>query len=185
MRVLRAGGHRRMPWRNGGGETLEVAVFPDGSDLDAFGWRVSIATVAAGGPFSVFPGVDRTLTLMSGDGMELAVDGAVHRLVPGGDPFAFPGDAATSARLVGGAITDLNVMTRRGAFVHRVVRLDAGGRPAGPVAFVVAADRARLVADGAAVDLDPLDVAVVEDGDGRVAAGRASDRLYAVEIAPA
>ena len=41
MRILRAPDYRRMPWKNGGGETTEIAVFPAGAGLDDFDWRVS------------------------------------------------------------------------------------------------------------------------------------------------
>ncbi len=51
MQILRASDHRVMPWKNGGGSTTEIAVFPIDSGLDAFDWRVSMATVAADGPF--------------------------------------------------------------------------------------------------------------------------------------
>ena len=49
------------PWKNGGGCTTEIAIAPPGASLDAFEWRISLATIAASGPFSAFPGVDRTL----------------------------------------------------------------------------------------------------------------------------
>lgn len=125
MRLLRADRHRRMPWKNGGGETIEIAVHPEGAGLEAFDWRVSMASVAADGPFSVFPGIDRTLAILDGAGMVLEIQGlGRHRLTPGTLPLAFPADAATSARLEDGPITDLNVMTRRGSRIHRVRRLE-------------------------------------------------------------
>ncbi|KQT69893.1 MULTISPECIES: HutD family protein [unclassified Aureimonas] len=126
MRLLPAAGHRRMPWKNGGGETIEIAVYPEGAGLDAFDWRVSMAIVAGDGPFSVFPGIDRTLAIVEGEGMVLDIEGlGRHRLTCETAPLPFPADAPTSARLEDGAITDLNVMTRRGVRAHRVTRLDA------------------------------------------------------------
>jgi environmental stress-induced protein Ves len=58
MRILRAENYRRMQWKNGGGETAEIAVSPDSAGLDDFDWRISMATgQASGGPFSMpFPG---------------------------------------------------------------------------------------------------------------------------------
>ena len=47
MRILRAEDYRKMRWKNGGGETAEIAVFPQNAGLDDFGWRVSVATVEA------------------------------------------------------------------------------------------------------------------------------------------
>ncbi len=124
MRILKADHHKRMAWKNGGGETIELAVHPPGADLSAFGWRVSMARVETDGPFSLFEGIDRTLSLLEGEGMVLEIEGAgARRLRTDSDPLRFAADAPTRARLLGGAILDLNVMTRRGAFDHRVHRL--------------------------------------------------------------
>ena len=120
---LRAQEYRRMPWKNGGGETTEIAVFPPDADLAGFGWRVSMATVASDGPFSIFDGIDRTLLILEGAGMALTIaDAPPVVLTQTSDPLPFPADAATSARLVDGPILDLNVMTRRGQWTHRVTR---------------------------------------------------------------
>jgi environmental stress-induced protein Ves len=110
-----------MPWKNGGGETAEIAVFPEGAGLDDFDWRVSMALVEAGGPFSLFPGVDRTLSILEGEGMVLDIVGRQPvTLTNSSAPYSFPADAATSAELVVGPITDLNVMTKRGRCRHKV-----------------------------------------------------------------
>src|ERR1700744_1316253 len=79
IQVLRSEQHRRMPWRNGGGVTYEVASSPPGADLADFDWRISIADVETGGPFSAFPDVDRTITLLEGEWMALPVGGRGHR----------------------------------------------------------------------------------------------------------
>ncbi|ACC70993.1 HutD family protein [Paraburkholderia phymatum] len=104
------------PWKNGGGVTREVAVFPEGAALDTFVWRVSVADVAQAGPFSRFADIDRTLVLLSGAGMLLdEAGGATHALR---EPLAiarFEGETAVDARLVDGATRDFNLMVRRGA----------------------------------------------------------------------
>lgn len=121
--MLRATQHRRMPWKNGGGETTEIAVGPPGAGLDDFAWRISMARIASDGPFSAFAGVDRTLAVLSGDGLRLAIgDAAPVERRPGEAPLAFAADVPTHATLIGGEVTDLNVMTRRGAWRHRVER---------------------------------------------------------------
>lgn len=104
------------PWKNGGGSTREVACWPRGASFDNFLWRVSIATIAQGGPFSVFEGIDRQIMLLDGDGVQLrSADGGVdHRLDRPNQPFAFTGDAAIDCTLLGGTSNDFNVMTRRG-----------------------------------------------------------------------
>lgn len=120
MRVLRAADHQRMPWKNGGGETVEIAVFPEGAGLADFDWRISMARVDGDGPFSEFPGIDRTLAILEGAGIMLDVDGDISRLTIDCAPHAFPADRPTSARLIGGTVIDFNVMSRRGKVAHEV-----------------------------------------------------------------
>lgn len=83
--------------------------------MAAFDWRVSIAHIASSGPFSAFPGVDRVITLLEGAGVALhSPDGAVsHRLDKPLMPFAFSGDIAVQADLLGTDCHEFNVMTRR------------------------------------------------------------------------
>jgi environmental stress-induced protein Ves len=124
MRILRAADYRVMPWKNGGGTTTEIAVSPDGAGLDDFDWRVSMARVEGSGPFSSFAGIDRTLSVLAGEGIVLDVAGQpTARLTPASAPFSFPADLPTSAALTAGPITDLNVMTRRGVTLHSVERM--------------------------------------------------------------
>ncbi|RJT44023.1 HutD/Ves family protein [Rahnella woolbedingensis] len=108
------------PWRNGGGETREIISYPPGkSDFD---WRISIATIAQDGPFSAFGSIDRSITLLSGEGVHLqALPDIDHTLDTCGVPFSFSGDIALSARLLGGVTTDFNVMTRRTVCAARVM----------------------------------------------------------------
>ena len=128
MRLIRSKSYRRMPWKNGGGETVEIAVLPENAALGAFDWRVSMATVASDGPFSIFEGVDRTLSILTGNGMSLAIGGrAPVLLTRSSEPLAFPADVPVAATLADGTITDLNVMTRRGELAHSVVRLAIDG----------------------------------------------------------
>ncbi|MFN4129240.1 MAG: HutD family protein [Paracoccaceae bacterium] len=101
------------PWKNGGGKTAEVLCWPEGAGIDDFTLRLSTAQVDHSGPFSVFPGVDRVLTVIEGGGMVLTVAGKDHHLAPGGAPFAFSGDVPCVARLEGAPVLDFNVMTRR------------------------------------------------------------------------
>ena len=123
MRIIRPSEYRRMPWKNGGGETVEIAVGPAGVALDAFDWRVSMAPIVASGPFSRFPGIDRTLAVLEGAGIRLSLRGGdavpLDRDTP---PFGFSGDDPAEAELVDGAILDLNAMTRRASHRHRLSR---------------------------------------------------------------
>ena len=108
MRVIRGGDFRQMPWRNGGGVTMEVAAAPDGAALDAFDWRVSLARVEQSGPFSAFPGVDRTLAVLDGEGIVLDDGkGEAVRLTRETPPYSFPGEAAVVGTLFASRLADL------------------------------------------------------------------------------
>ena len=104
-----------MPWKNGGGVTREIACLPVGSSVQDFHWRLSIAEIAASGPFSAFAGIDRVITLLEGDGVRLhsASAGINHLLNVPLAPFAFSGDVALDCDLLGGTCQDFNVMVRR------------------------------------------------------------------------
>ncbi|MEV7416626.1 HutD family protein [Streptomyces sp. NPDC089919] len=138
-RVLRAEGRAAVPWKNGGGVTREVAAWPEDAGTGDFGWRVSLAEVGSDGPYSVFPGVDRTLTVVAGDGLELTVAGARRLVDERYVPLDLPGDAPTECRLLGGPVVNFNVMYRRGAVRAgtAVVR--------GSLALAAAADEVLLV----------------------------------------
>lgn len=153
VRRFRAADRVAAPWKNGGGITREVAAWPPGAGLDDFDWRVSIAEVSRGGPFSTFPGVDRVLTVIDGAGLALAVAAmAPVRLDTDSAPYAFPGDVSCDAELTGGPIRDLNVMVRRSARYASVRRLLVVGET--PIAAV--AEQTLVVA------LDPLAVVGAE-----------------------
>lgn len=127
MRVLRSADHVFSPWKNGGGTTAEIAIAPPGATLDSFDWRISMARVASDGPFSSFPGIDRTLAIIDGAALRLSVDGQAVELTTRSNPYAFPGEAAVHAMRSAGDVIDLNVMSRRPHFAHRVRRLNAHG----------------------------------------------------------
>ncbi len=101
----------RQPWKNGGGTTTELdAHSEDGARL----WRVSIADVAASGPFSDFSGFERTLMLLEGHGMVLAFDqGPEVQLDRPFAPFTFDGAWRTGCRLIDGPVRDFNLMVDR------------------------------------------------------------------------
>jgi environmental stress-induced protein Ves len=154
MRILRAADYRVMPWKNGGGTTTEIAVSPDGAGLDDFDWRVSMARIEQDGPFSSFPGIDRTLSILEGEGIILHVaDRVPIGLTSASEPLPFPADVATGARLIAGPITDLNVMTRRSRVSHSVERLAV----ADVVEFAAEADAMLVLCHQGQVRIGGLD----------------------------
>ena len=111
------------PWKNGGGSTTEIAIAPTGATFDNFDWRISLATISQSGPFSVFPGIDRTLTLVSGPCVVLDVGNERQVALSEREPVvAFPGEIAVSATVSEGPTTDFNVMTRRARCSHQLER---------------------------------------------------------------
>lgn len=194
MRVLKSADHKRMAWKNGGGETVEIYVHPPGAGLSDFDWRVSMAHVASDGPFSCFEGIDRTLALLAGEGMRLAIEGLGEALLtPESPPLRFPADAPTQAALTNGPITDLNVMTRRGLLRHQVERLavDAGESltlPPRPARWwlLLATGPCRIEARGEDRGLMAHDT-LMGAGDMPALAIRSAETpvtLYAITIAP-
>ena len=138
MRIRRASEYRRSRWKNDKGETLEVAIQPVSATLDNFDWRISIALLEATAEFSQFSGVDRTLTIISGDGIVLRIGNDFHRLDQNASPLRFAGDCPANAELIAGNSADLNVMTRRGAADHFVRHLTVDETAVGAVNEVVA-----------------------------------------------
>jgi uncharacterized protein len=115
LRVLPPSEYRVIPWKNGQGTTTELfrADGPDG-EID---WRVSVASVATDGPFSLFPGYDRHIMTIKGHGMTLygGPNGPIA-VNPDFSPAHFSGDWPVSAHLRDGPISDFNLIARRSAF---------------------------------------------------------------------
>jgi environmental stress-induced protein Ves len=121
IRLLSPLAYRVKPWKNGGGTTTEIAVHPEGAGWDDFHWRVGIAEIRQSGPFSSFPGIDRSIMLFDcppDSGMTLTIDGASVEMVQH-EFIDFAGEAVTHGLLRGEAVRDFNVMSRRGAVKHR------------------------------------------------------------------
>lgn len=109
--LLRSGDYRRMRWKNGAGWTSEILRVPDAEDWH---WRLSIADVEADARFSAFPGVERELVLLEGNGIRLVFDdGARHALLPPHDGLRFNGERPLAGELIDGPSRDFNLMWRR------------------------------------------------------------------------
>lgn len=171
-RVIRWGEARAMPWKNGGGVTHEIAVSPPDASLEDFVWRVSMAEVAADGPFSSFAGIDRTLALMSGAGIELDfADGHTARVDPLQAPCSFDGAMGCFGRLIDGPILDLNIMTRRDRMTHRLTVMElAPGQEAllsAPAAIICHTGHVHVTAAAGSFALQPRDVLLDDTAAGR------------------
>jgi environmental stress-induced protein Ves len=120
-RIIDSRTAKQLPWKNGQGVTLELAIAPPGAGLHDFDWRISSAKVANAGAFSLFPGIDRSLGLLSGEGLRLELPEHVTLRLDRHNPIqSFPGELAIQAELLGGAVCDFNLMTRRGRWQQRL-----------------------------------------------------------------
>lgn len=166
MKILRASTHKVMPWKNGSGETAEIAVFPEASSMADFGWRVSMAKVATDGPFSFFPNMDRTLSILEGAGMAPSIEDADPKLLTQQSaPLTFPADVPVSATLPDGEIRDLNVMTRRGSFVHsvsRIARPESFHITGGETVLIIASGTINIRSGENLAQLQHLDCALLD-----------------------
>jgi environmental stress-induced protein Ves len=132
-----------------------------------------MAQVTSDGAFSSFPGIDRTLLVIDGAGIDLSVAGYEPVRIDRSTIHCFPGDQQTSATLIDGPITDLNVMSRRGIVSQRVRRINVMKRQD----FIVSAQTFLFVERGTATirsastvdSLSACDALLVEQGSAPVA----------------
>ena len=96
-----------MPWANGKGTTVELLRVEREGRLIL---RLSRAMVVEDGDFSIFPGIARNLTVLSGPGFDLVGQG-MHLSARPLHPVAFAGDVALRAVGVAEPCEDFNVMT--------------------------------------------------------------------------
>lgn len=142
MRRLRSADYTRTRWKNDGGWTTEIARDPASADepgFEDFRWRVSIAEIERDGAFSAFPGVERDLLLLSGNGIELDIgDAEPIRLDQRFQRVHFAGEDAVHCRLLAGPTRDFNVMVRRG-----VIQAETLARPLTGSMLIFAEPRTR------------------------------------------
>ncbi|WEK00870.1 MAG: HutD family protein [Candidatus Sphingomonas phytovorans] len=165
-RVLPAVTRRPTPWKNGGGTTTELAVFPADAGMNDFIWRVSIAEVRTAGPFSDFHGVDRILSVLEGELALVVADAPERRLTSADAPLPFPADIPVTGTPIDDDVRDLNVMIRRNMCRAEVERLPGGtvhvdGK--GETCLMIVATGDAAVAHGASVEtLRPFDALLFE-----------------------
>lgn len=99
-----------MPWKNGKGLTREIALLPSDGERVPFHFRLSMASLGDPGPFSLFPGIERTIVPLDGGGFALKQGEAPQHWVSRLEAFTFRGDSATVMTEVKASTLDLNVM---------------------------------------------------------------------------
>ena len=115
VRHLELKDYQTKPWKNGKGQTQDIIVMPEGADHANFDLRFALSPIVEEARFSSFPEVDRVITVIEGNILELAFDNGTvslgrfesHRFDSGLDPIGKP---------VGDPIRVVNVMARRGVW---------------------------------------------------------------------
>lgn len=171
-RVIPANEYRRERWRNQLGWTREIIRSPQDDNWD---WRVSIAEIERDAAFSSFPGIERELVLLAGDGLRLRFDdGEIRELLPPHGKARFAGERSVTGELVGGPTHDFNLMWRRDR-----VQAELWHRPlVGPMVVFAEPDstwvvhlmagQARFADDSGLLPMEAGDTAVIEAGSHRL-----------------
>jgi environmental stress-induced protein Ves len=170
--ALDPAGYRRLPWKNGGGTTTDIAF--EGDE-----WRFSRTPITRQGPFSDYAGFERLQVLIAGGGLVLQTpDGEIDLRTPF-RPVRFAGETPIVCRLEAGAVEVINLMGKRGRVHLDLAVLQAGDRrhlgaglhiaycPAGP-AVLRLGDEECTLADDAALRIDAGDDTTLTCSNGRV-----------------
>lgn len=105
---LSSADYKCMLWKNGAGYTIELAR-SEGTSLELFDWRISMADVKTSGSFSKFDGMQRYLTVLEGQDILLNIDHQMKHLQYL-ESIKFNGDSQVSCELPNGKIRDFNLI---------------------------------------------------------------------------
>ncbi len=108
--LIRGAQQTSSPWKNGGGSTQELLIWPPGASLEQFRWRISVARIDQDGPFSAFAGYQRTLVLLNGVGMDLDFAERLIKVEKAKPRIDFDGNKSLYCRLLEGPTRALNLM---------------------------------------------------------------------------
>jgi environmental stress-induced protein Ves len=140
--------HAELPisrWRNGAGRKADVVGGP--------GWSIGFAWLEEAADFSHYPGHDRTITLLRGNGFALDFAEGPPLLVDRPQvPSRFDGGRACRCRLLDGPCLVVNAVSDRALYRHSVeIRVPQPG----DTGFAVLLSGSAILPDG--VTAGPLD----------------------------
>ncbi|MBR1150934.1 HutD family protein [Bradyrhizobium sp. JYMT SZCCT0428] len=165
LTALDPAGYRHMPWKNGGGVTIDIAVsmlpgFAAGS-WEGIIWRFSRTAIVTPGAFSDLSGYDRQLVLVSGEGLVLGTPVGEIDVRQPFRPVRFTGETSIVSRLEAGPVEVVNLIGDRSRVAIDLCCLLDGAIHACPAGIhIVYAceltinDKAREIAAGHAVRID-------------------------------
>lgn len=113
--VIRSQSFQKVLWKNGKGSTTQMLINPADCDFskDPFVYRLSSARVEGDGPFSVFNGMDRFLSILNDESMKISIGEKEEIELKKGAVVKFSGDEVVESKLTGGAVLDLGLIYDR------------------------------------------------------------------------
>lgn len=130
---------------------------PAGANDADFIWRASIATIAADGPFSHWPGIDRALMVLRGR-VRLKIGASSEQEIATAEPaIFFCGEEVVVARPESEPCIVLNLMARRGCIKMRLERWIAPRLSSADHLFLFAEQPTKVCIEGTVIDLPAYD----------------------------
>lgn len=169
-RIVRHGSGEESVWKNGQGRSWSIG-HSRGSNGHDHDWSVSIALVEGECEFSSYPGIDRTLGIIEGDGMRIRLGDREVLLTQDSQPFSFDGEANVFGDILHGRhVMDFNVLTLRSTCSHssKRIRLVDEFIPASDADVLIAhvhSAAAVIRVEGLNEELGQGDTLIVEGGD--------------------
>ncbi|MBR1271641.1 HutD family protein [Bradyrhizobium sp. AUGA SZCCT0222] len=117
LTALDPASYRHMPWKNGGGVTIDIAAamlpgFAPGS-WEGIVWRFSRTAIVTPGAFSDLSGYDRQLVLVSGEGLVLGTPVGEIDVRQPFRPVRFAGETSIVSRIEAGPVEVVNLIGDR------------------------------------------------------------------------
>ena len=112
LRIVELDSIAPTPWKNGGGTTRDLLVWPDAA---AWQLRISVAAIERDGPFSDFAGIERRFAVVEGAGVALQLGSERREVRRGAPPLRFDGALAPMCWRRDGPTRDLKLLVPRAA----------------------------------------------------------------------
>jgi uncharacterized protein len=181
--------YRHMPWKNGGGVTIDIAVtmlpgFAPGS-WEGMVWRFSRTAIVTPGPFSDLSGYDRRLALVSGQGLVLGTPVGEIDVRQPFRPVRFAGETSIVSRLEAGPVEVVNLIGDRSRVSIDLSCLSDGATiscPAGVHIIYAAAGSCELSINGNACEIAAGHAMRIDAGDSFTVASRLGAAIVACII---
>lgn len=111
-------------WKNNLGESRLILRSPQDSQPDDFDWQGGTATMSGTLPFSDYPGIDRSLCVIGGQGLRVQSQLRDLVLTKESGPFHFQGEETIVGTTLGqDVMQDFNILSRRDGFSHQTRRV--------------------------------------------------------------